>query len=218
MFENGMQKYIYNKCLKHSVGMALVPKLVYAVCVGESNLNQFSYRKEKGFFKTYMLKDRDHWVKVFYDLYPDRTDVAPPSDAELIDLFSASYGIMQIMYPVAREYGFTGHPFGLYDIDRNIAVGAKVLNHRYMCFPEIDSSVLDRMIISVVAYNAGRGSANKMLKLAREAEGVKSYKDPGKWQTWDYSKNFLHKVTGNSAAITIRYIDRIMPILTADMY
>lgn len=66
----------------------LDPKIVLSLCQTESSWRQYASRYEPGFYARYM-KDR------------------PVSDTER-HLGSTSFGLMQIMGVVAREYGFRG--------------------------------------------------------------------------------------------------------------
>jgi len=80
----------------------------------------------------------------------------------------------------------------VYDPDENIKVGINYLNYLYNRFSEIPSNN-ERIKFTLAAYNGGITYINKALELARNKEG-KSITEEGKWQTWDYSKEFLkHK-------------------------
>lgn len=69
----------------------LNPDLVIAVCLVESGGVAASYRYEPVFWTRYM-RDKSQW----HNAVPERV--------------SASYGLMQVMYPVACELGYTGEP------------------------------------------------------------------------------------------------------------
>lgn len=66
---------------------SLDPDLVHAIVVTESSEKTHAYRFEPGFWQRYM-KDKPKW------------DGANP------ERVSSSYGLMQIMYPVALELGY----------------------------------------------------------------------------------------------------------------
>lgn len=72
----------------------LDPNLVEAVVLTESSGNTRAYRFEPDFWKRY-LADKPEWK--FKD--PERV--------------SASYGLLQIMYPAAVELGYRGEPEAL---------------------------------------------------------------------------------------------------------
>lgn len=66
----------------------LDPDLVEAIVLAESNGQTHAYRFEPGFWQRYM-KDKQKW------------DGANP------ERVASSYGLMQCMYPVAVEYGYS---------------------------------------------------------------------------------------------------------------
>jgi len=86
-----------------------IPKiLLKSVAMVESALDPRAYRYEKDFFKRYM---ENH--PLWQDKDPER--------------YSASYGVMQLMYVVAWELGFRDEPEELYNPVYNIELGAKLL-------------------------------------------------------------------------------------------
>jgi soluble lytic murein transglycosylase-like protein len=76
----------------------------------ESSWKAKAYRYEPVFWEMYM-KDKPEWK-----------DCDPK-------VVSASYGLMQLMFPTARETGYEGEAAGLYDPETNINLGAKYLRH-----------------------------------------------------------------------------------------
>lgn len=115
--------------------------LLKAVATVESALDIRAYRYEQGFWDMY-LKDNADWK-----------DKEPR-------VVSASYGLMQIMYVVAHEAGFTGTDEDLYNPVMNIKLGAKILKAR------IDKSIgyhlhtkhqIWPIRIGLAQYNGGRG-------------------------------------------------------------
>lgn len=135
----------------------------------------------------------------------------------------ASYGLGQIMGDTALWLGWKpGSEKGfeeLYDVKTNLDLVAKYLSHLYSKYPEITSSKLKRVKMATAAYNAGRGNINKMLRIARqeesEAEGrTITIDDKGKWQNWDYSKQYLKRVTGENAEITKNYLKKFNRLRT----
>jgi soluble lytic murein transglycosylase-like protein len=87
---------------------SLDPLLVQAVIAQESSGRPWAYRFEPLFWERY-LKDNPRWA----DADPGRV--------------SASYGLMQVMFPTAVDYGFTGTPEDLFNIETNLTYGCKVL-------------------------------------------------------------------------------------------
>jgi soluble lytic murein transglycosylase-like protein len=201
-----IEKKIYhiskNKSIDH--------RLLLATAKAESNFNNFAHRPEEGFWKKYMKQNVPAWANQFKQVYGTRFE---PDEKTLIFLFSSSYGMCQLMYSTAISNGFkSNNPMELFDETTNLNIAANYLNHLYNRYPEIRTSHKERMKFTIAAYNAGRGSINSMLRLARAYEN-KTINEDGEWQNWDYSKNFLKDITGNNAAITIKHIDRIVDIL-----
>ena len=86
-----------------------IKKLILkAVAVCESALDERAYRFEPGFWDKY-LKNNPEWNK------------RDPAEV------SASYGLMQLMYPTATNLGFSGSGEDLYNPVYNIELGAKLL-------------------------------------------------------------------------------------------
>jgi len=119
-----------------------LPKLfLKAVGMVESNLKIKAYRFEPAFWDRY-LKDNPDWK--------DRD----PKEV------SASYGIMQIMFVVACEAGFSLTPDDLYNPVYNIEIGAKILasNRDSAIKKNFDVKFgLWPLMIAAAAYNGGRG-------------------------------------------------------------
>ena len=81
--------------------------MLKAVCMVESAMQIQAYRFEQGFWDRY-LKDNPKWQ----DQEPEAV--------------SASYGLMQIMYVVAVENGFTGTPEEHHELDGEAEQGREV--------------------------------------------------------------------------------------------
>ena len=185
-------------------------RLLFATAKAESNFNNFAHRPEEEYWNKYMKQNAPAWVNQFKQIYGAKFE---PDEKTLIFLFSSSYGMCQIMYPTAILNGFKSlNPMELFDETTNLNIAANYLKHLYNKYPEIRTSHKERMKFTIGAYNAGRGSINSMLRLARACEN-KTINEDGEWQTWDYSKNFLKDVTGSNATITIKHIDRIVDII-----
>jgi hypothetical protein len=92
---------------------ALTPDLVQAVCLIESEGLTCAYRPEPKFWDRYM-RDKQEW------------DGANPARV------SASYGLMQVMYPTALEHGYPrgDAPEGLFVPIVGLEYGCRVLAKR----------------------------------------------------------------------------------------
>ena len=86
----------------------LDPRVVEAVVAVESSGRTSAYRYEAGFWAKYLANHPDYRHAV-----PERV--------------SASYGLMQVMYPVAREMGFPGEPEMLFVPATGLAYGCRKL-------------------------------------------------------------------------------------------
>ncbi len=82
--------------------------LVAAVVEQESNGWMSAYRYEPAFFAKYLANNA---------LYRNRN----PREV------SASYGLMQVMYPTAAEHGFVGDPWELFAPRVNLNAGCEIL-------------------------------------------------------------------------------------------
>jgi len=109
--------------------------VVEAVIAIESSGNTRAYREEPNFWIKYLAED---------PFYKDKQ----PS------VVSASYGLMQIMYPVARERGFTGEPESLYIPEIGIEYGCRHL--RYLM-----NWATNNYDTAIAAYNGGKGGNSK---------------------------------------------------------
>jgi hypothetical protein len=98
------------------------------------------YRYEPGFWDRY-LAGKPEW--------------APPSEHPACleahkRRVSASYGIVQVMYPTAVELGFGGEPEALFEPSRSLHYGAKLLRKK------LDGPAKGDMRDALAAYNTGR--------------------------------------------------------------
>lgn len=120
----------------------LDPDLVHAMCLVESSGNTKAYRYEPAFWLRYMAKDR-RWK----DAEPTRV--------------SASYGLMQVMYLVALEFGFpsTDPPEQLYIPEVGLTYGCKVLAERmaWVAKAAPDITAETRLRAALASYNGGKG-------------------------------------------------------------
>ncbi len=121
----------------------LDPDLVAAVVDQESNGWASAYRYEPDFFDRYLKNN---------PLYADRN----PREV------SASYGLMQIMYPTAVDAGFSGQPWELFAPTVNLEWGCRVLSglmrwarSLYTGLSSEASGVVTRSALA--AYNGGKG-------------------------------------------------------------
>lgn len=113
-----------------------IKKLILkAVAITESSLNERAYRYEPGFWNRYM-KDKPEW---------EGKDMAE---------VSASYGLMQLMYPTATWLGWKGTGEDLYNPVINVELGAKLLR-KLLDKVKVESSALWSIEIALSQYNGG---------------------------------------------------------------
>lgn len=114
----------------------LDPQLVEAVCLTESSGKTSAYRPEPGFWDRYM-KDRPEW------------DGANPARV------SASYGLMQCMFPTAIDFGMarTDPPEYLFVPLIGLEYGCRVLKDRLIWSR-------DDVDAALAAYNGGKTHDN----------------------------------------------------------
>ncbi|MBD3304945.1 transglycosylase SLT domain-containing protein [candidate division KSB3 bacterium] len=125
------QEPILSASKKHGVP---VPVIIATIST-ESSGNAKAYRYEPLFYRRY-IKNKPQWKENPYYDAPRR--------------ISASYGLMQIMYPTAYNVGFRGEPEGLYDPLINIQAGAAYIASAY----QVKHHGWDPPKIAC-AYNAG---------------------------------------------------------------
>jgi soluble lytic murein transglycosylase-like protein len=107
------------------------PELMLAIATIESALRPHAYRYEPGFWLRYLANN-----PAYRGEHPGRV--------------SASYGVMQVMYPTAVDHGFTGTPEDLFNVAVNVREGAKILK---ALLSQADGNVWE----AVAAYNGGWG-------------------------------------------------------------
>lgn len=114
----------------------LDPDLVQAICMVESSGKTYAYRYEPRFWVRYMEK-KPRW------------DGANP------ERVSASYGLMQVMFPVAIEHGYDDRdpPEGLFVPTVGLEFGVRVLMHN-LGWSNGDIPA------ALAAYNGGRTRDN----------------------------------------------------------
>lgn len=125
----------------------LDPDLVEAVVVTESSGHADAFRFEPDFYARY-LRDK-----------PEYRDQIPRRVA-------SSYGLMQLMYPTARELGFKGEPEFLFFPDTNLEWGCTLL----VSLLRWASGDID---MALEAYNGGKGSvgSERTRAYARKVRG-----------------------------------------------
>ena len=120
----------------------LDPDLVHAMCLVESSGNTRAYRYEPAFYARYMAND-PRWK----DAEPTRV--------------SASYGLLQVMYLVALEFGFqkTAPPEQLYLPAVGLEYGCRVIAERmaWVNHAAADVSADTRLRAALASYNGGKG-------------------------------------------------------------
>lgn len=79
----------------------LIPReLVHIVCNTETSYRKKEYyRAEPGYWRAYMVKDKEFWRA----LYKFQYEKDPADYEEVSKRYSASYGIMQVMYDIAVD-------------------------------------------------------------------------------------------------------------------
>lgn len=124
----------------HAAMHGLDRLLVQAVVEQESSYNPKAYRYEPYFFRTYLATRPE---------YQDQDPVR----------VSASYGLMQVMYPTAVDLGYDGEPEGLYSPSPGLEFGCRYLRKMLDRFHRSDTPVLD----ALAAYNGGPGGVTKAI-------------------------------------------------------
>lgn len=114
----------------------LDPDLVTAVCLVESGGRTSAYRYEPAFWMRY-LAGKVEW------------------EGENPERVSASYGLLQVMYPVARELGYprSEAPEGLFVPTCGLEYGCRTLADR-MAWAKGDTQA------ALAAYNGGKSKDN----------------------------------------------------------
>ena len=131
-----------NEIEKISKKQGLPPALVSAIVMKESSGNPFASRFEPHF----------RWV---WEVETCAKRLPCSHETEMMGL-KTSYGLMQIMGSVAREWGFTGWFGELYGIEKNLQYGCKHLKQYLGQYPKVEDAVS--------AYNQGsprRGTDGK---------------------------------------------------------
>lgn len=119
--------------------MRLDPYLVEAVVWVESRAQADAFRHEPKFWFRYLSK-----LPEYQGTNPRRV--------------SSSYGLMQIMYPVAKEIGFVGEPEELFLPSTNLLWGCRKLRRLTDWAAEYkDVTPDDRLRATLASYNGGRG-------------------------------------------------------------
>lgn len=139
--------------LKHAARYGLAPSIVAGVCWQESggsyaradgSCNPYAIRPEPGFWHRYLPA-----ITKFVAASPSQRD---DRWFKFPDIYSCSYGLMQVLYQVARERGFDPvFPHELADPDLGIKAGCAQLR---FCIDQ--SSVRgDTAIAGLLRYNGG---------------------------------------------------------------
>lgn len=126
----------------------LDPILVEAVVVKESSGNTDAFRFEPDFYNRYLKLSKDwEWARKKY-ANPRR--------------ISSSFGLMQVMFPVAVEDGYpkADPPEWLFIPEVGLEYGCRRLR-RLQMWAEATGAAVDphqRLLASLAAYNGGKGS------------------------------------------------------------
>lgn len=138
-----IDKYASTFGLNEIVPMAVADK--------ESKMDQFRWRYEQ----------------TWYDSYHETRPAPSHYNPEEIKMYYASIGIMQISYPIWKEFCGVTHPMQLFNIDTNIKCGVRILADCLHKNRSVQKNA-DRLRICYTAYN-GSG-----LKAERYASDVMS--------------------------------------------
>lgn len=114
----------------------LDPDLVTAVCLTESGGRTSAYRYEPGFWLRYMAKD-------------------PRWDGAVPERVSASYGLMQVMYPVALEHGMPRQ-----DPPEHLFIPVYGLQYGCRKLREVLAWAKGDVAAALAAYNGGKTRDN----------------------------------------------------------
>lgn len=132
----------WDQIVKAAEPLKLDPVLVEAIVVKESSGNTDAFRFERLFWNR-LLKPKAEWALK----NPRRV--------------ASSYGLMQIMYPVALERGYPPHlpPEGLFVPEMGLEYGCRhlrfLLDWASKGWPQIDPA--KRVEACLASYNGGRG-------------------------------------------------------------
>lgn len=119
----------------------LDPLLVEAVVVQESAGNTDAFRFEPQWWNRYLKRD------------PKSAGLNPRR-------VSSSYGLMQVMFPVAAERGYKGTPEGLFVPAVGLQWGCAHLAYLQSWSRTFDVPVAQQLQAMVASYNGGRGGNN----------------------------------------------------------
>lgn len=111
---------------------ALDPNLVEAVVLQESSGHTDAFRFEPGFYDQY-LKGK------------------PEYQGMVLRRVSSSYGLMQVMYPTARDYGYRDHPEYLFLPETGLYFGCLHVS-KLLAWAAGDTKK------ALAAYNGGQGN------------------------------------------------------------
>lgn len=125
------RNWFANEMAAVAARFGLDPMLLEAVAWQESSCRTNAYRYEPLFWDRYLAKDAK-WANA----NPFRV--------------SASYGLLQIMFPVAQELGFIGKPEELFDPETGLEWGARKL-------ASLVAWAKGDIEMALAAYNGGKG-------------------------------------------------------------
>lgn len=115
------------------------PHLVEAIIFVESSDCADAFRFEPKFWARYLAK-------------------LPEWKGSIPRRVSSSYGLMQIMFPVAKEMGFVGEPETLFLPSVNVKWGCKKLQSLLKWSQSFSTVPSDKQLCAAIAsYNGGRG-------------------------------------------------------------
>lgn len=139
-----IEKYATNFGLNKIVPMAVADK--------ESKMDQYRWRYEQG----------------WYDDYHKSKPAPSHYNPEEMKMYYSSIGIMQISYPIWKDFCGVTHPMQLFNIDTNIKCGVRILAK---CLHENRGIAknAERLRVCYTAYN---GSGPKAIQYASDVMGM----------------------------------------------
>jgi hypothetical protein len=154
-----MENYLGKIINKHALTYGLNPTVVGGLIMQESGGNIWAFRYEPGFYRKYLEGK-------------PLTNFVPKSITKQSEQIARafSYGLMQIMGQVAREYGFNSESLmGLLDPENNIQYGCMILGRKLL---QQTGTEEERYRRALLRYNGGGdpGYPDKIFKRIERGE------------------------------------------------
>jgi len=154
--EDEFDEIIRRKAEEHGLTYTLIKGII----AKESSFNPNAIKPEPGFFKAYFKnlkaqvlrsksKHDDRWIK-----YPN--------------IFSCSYGLMQVLYSTALQFGFTGqYPSDLADPETGIEYGCRYLVSRFEYAITKFEDTDEIKPAAIAGYNGGAGAVKTKIRTGK---------------------------------------------------